>query len=129
MSNVFSAVVRLAADPEKRDIKDGLSTVEFRAANNVRGKNEHTNWLQCNVWNDKLGQLVLSACFKGSRVFVSGVLTTQEWEKDGTKYFKLLLRVDQLELLDPKKKDEDPVNTSDSQQSTTAPKTKKKNEF
>lgn len=125
MSNVFTAVVRLVADPEKKQIKDDLSLVTFRAANNLKGKKEEqTLWIRCSVWG-KLQDIAMNYLKKGNLVMVSGELSQQEWEKDGAKNSSLELAVDKIVLIDGKKKDEEPAPAKQTPtKQTTKPTTK-----
>ncbi len=96
--NKFLGTGRLVADPDVRQVKDGLEVVDFRFANNFRkmGK-EETLWLTCVAWvkdGRGVGQLVKHAK-KGSFVSVSGTLVQEEYQdKEGNTRTKLKLELD-----------------------------------
>ncbi|CAB4132157.1 Ssb Single-stranded DNA-binding protein [uncultured Caudovirales phage] len=86
MSNNFSAVVTLGKDAETRQA--GSSTVtSFSGANNIgHGDKKQTLWIKCSVWGDR-GSKSAQYLLKGGQVWVSGELSTREYE--GKTYFEL----------------------------------------
>lgn len=80
MSNVFSFTGRLGRDAEVRSTPSGQTVLSVAVANDVGyGENKKTLWIRVSVWGKRaegpLGELLK----KGREVFVSGVLTEQEF--------------------------------------------------
>jgi len=94
----------LVADPDVKTVTfGGKSSVvaSFRLANNRfyrqsnGDKGEATIYIDCEAWDsgaETIGKLLA----KGDGVVVSGYLKMDNWEKDGQKFSKLKLRVDEF---------------------------------
>lgn len=116
---VFSG--NMAADPETRQVKDGVSVTDFRLAVNNPRKEGEVLWLTCVAWNrDGKGvgeKLIQPFAKKGSLVAVSGRLSVEEFEgKDGTNRTKLKVELDDngFEFVGSKKKDDaEPVKEAE----------------
>ena len=79
MSNVFSCVGNLSKDAELRDV-GGHSVLNFNVANNLGyGDKKSVLWLRCALWG-KRGESIAQYLTKGTKVFVTGELTTSEYE-------------------------------------------------
>ena len=103
MSNVFSCAGSLGRDAELKTVGAG-SVLNFAVANSIGfGDKKVTLWLDCALWG-KRGESVAQYLKKGQSVFVSGELTTREYQaKDGTLKTVLALNVNVVDLLGGKK--------------------------
>jgi len=105
---MISATVigNLGRDAELKTIAGGRAVCNFSVASAGRAGNEKvTTWVRCAMWGAR-GEKVAQYLTKGTRVGVSGTLTTRE--HDGKTYLEL--DVHELELLGdrPKAQDEEP---------------------
>lgn len=106
---VFDA--RLARDAELRDVGD-KKVCNFSVGSNVGyGDNQKTLWLDCSIWGRR-GEALNDSLKKGQQVFLSGELSTREYEaKDGLTKTSLSLNVQSLSFgASPKNANEAPKN-------------------
>jgi single-strand DNA-binding protein len=84
MSNVFSFTGSLGRDGELKNV-NGQSLVNFAVANSIGfGDKKTTLWVDCTLWGRR-ADTVAQYLTKGQSVFVSGELTTREYQaKDGS---------------------------------------------
>lgn len=84
MSNVFSFTGALGRDAELKNVS-GQSLLNFAVANSIGfGDKKVTMWIDCSLWG-KRGESVAQYLKKGQSVFVSGELSTREYQaKDGS---------------------------------------------
>ena len=84
MSNVFSFTGSLGRDGELKSVNN-QSLVSFAVANSVGfGDKKTTLWLDCTLWG-KRAESIAQYLLKGQSVFVTGELTTREYQaKDGS---------------------------------------------
>jgi len=77
---------RLGRDPELRRTKSGDAVCNFSVAvDDSYGERKHTEWFRVIAWK-KTAENCAKYLAKGSEVFVTGRLQTQEYEsKDGAK--------------------------------------------
>ncbi len=97
---MISATVigNLGKDAELRDAGN-TRVCSFGVASTEKKKDsEVTTWVRCSLWGDR-GEKLAKHLTKGTRVAVSGSLSTREYE--GKTYFEL--RVDQLEFVGERK--------------------------
>lgn len=97
---------RLTADPVLKTInvagKD-VSVVNFSVAvNEYRGrgndKTKEAHFFDCEAW-DSGAEVIDKWCNKGDQIYIEGKLREQRWEKDGNTRRKVMIRVEQFELL------------------------------
>ncbi len=99
----------LTRDPELRTLESGLQILDFRIGFNNRKKNRQTgewenkpNFIDCKLFGNaeskRVEKLSHILC-KGFKVALDGHLDLDEWEKDGQKRSKLVLIVDDMELM------------------------------
>jgi single-strand DNA-binding protein len=118
MANVnrVTLIGRLTRDPEMRTFANGGRVAKFGFAVNNRKKNQQTGqweddpvFLDCEAFNRdtgrKMADLVEQYVFKGHQVYVEGHLRMDQWtsNQDGQKRSKLVVVVDDLQFLEPKK--------------------------
>lgn len=104
MSNVFSGVCTVGRDAEVRYLPSGSAVLNVTVANNVGfGDKQKTNWIRVVIFGKRAEGELKNYLVKGQQVFVSGELTTQEFNKnDGTKGFALEVNANILDLIGKK---------------------------
>lgn len=96
---------RLTKDPEVRTTSSGKEVCSFTVANDKPGKDAGTNFIDCVAW-EKRGEVISKYFNKGSRIFLTGHLDQQSWEKDGQKRSKLVVILDNFSFVDKKEEKE-----------------------
>ena len=101
--NQVSIIGRLGQDPELRYTPSGKAVARMSVAVNERyGENERTYWFPVICWNG-LGETVSQYLHKGSKVAVSGRLTTRSYEtEDGGPRTITEIIANSVDFLDPK---------------------------
>lgn len=115
--NRITAVGRLTADPELKELKEDSKVVNFTIAVDRPTKDETTDFFRCFAWN-KLAEIVAEYGEKGRLVLVGGRLEQRTYEKEGQKHTVAEIRVEDFQLLDSKKsgsKDRSGMPASESQ--------------
>jgi single-strand DNA-binding protein len=99
MNNV-QLIGRLGKEPEARTTGGGTSVVNVSLAVSKRIKNgeDQTTWVRLVFW-DKLAQVVLQYCRKGSQIAIVGELQARDYLKDGVSRTITEVRVHGLDLL------------------------------
>lgn len=99
----------LGADPEMRYTADGTACASFSVAvseswkdKNTGEQKEVTEWIRCVAWK-KLAEIIEQYVKKGSKVYLEGKLQTRSWEQDGGKRYATEVIVDELQMLDGRK--------------------------
>ena len=106
--NQVSIIGRLGQDPELRYTPSGKAVARMSVAVNERyGENERTYWFPIICWNG-LGETVSQYLHKGSKVAVSGRLTTRSYERDGETRTLTEIIANSVDFLDPKPSDNGP---------------------
>ena len=86
---------RLARDAELKDLGEN-KVCNFSIGSNVGfGDKQKTIWLDCSIWGRR-GESLNDSLKKGQQVFISGELSTREYEKDGVAKTALSLNVQSL---------------------------------
>lgn len=104
--NAVQCAGNLTRDPEAKEFS-GKTVAKFGIALNRKWKNKEGEWqeepcfIDCEAWGDT-AKRICERAGKGSKVYLSGRLKMDTWEKDGQKRSKLLLAVDSVQFLDPK---------------------------
>jgi len=117
------ALGNLTKDPEIKEVRD-TRVAKFSIASNRNIKKGEKDgepvyesvatFLDCESWGGVCK--VLERWGKGDTIMVCGELEQQNWEKDGVKHSKMLLRVDKVKGVKTKDKQvaaEVPVTESD----------------
>jgi len=99
----------LAADPELRHTKSGVSVSNFSVATNRFSyddggeKSEVTDFHRIVVWN-KLADIVSKYLVKGSAVYIEGKIVNRSFEdKEGKRHFRTEIVAENLNILTWKK--------------------------
>ena len=104
-ANVVTLTGRIGRDAEVKTFQNGGCVIEWSMATSETWKDresgekkEKTTWHECkkHVKSDGLARLIL----KGHMIHVLGSITVEEWEKDGKKNRKTVIRVEDVTLLD-----------------------------
>jgi single-strand DNA-binding protein len=120
--NVVVLKGNLTRDPESRSIRgaDGEVTVcNFALAVNRRYKKKSgdaandTVFVDCEIW-DKGADLLTTYFKKGDPILVNGSLKLDTWEKDGQKFSKLKVRVNEVDFINGKKSEGQPTTMAGS---------------
>ena len=98
--NVFTALIRLGADPEQKFLGNDKSVVTFNGAvDSGFGDKKVTTWIRFQVWGKK-GDTVMQYLAKGSQAVVSGELTNRKWaDKEGQDRYSLEVDVNSLSFV------------------------------
>lgn len=100
---------RIATNLEVKQTTSGKSVCEFNIASNrfTNSDGEQvTDFVKCVVWNKQAESLVKYQR-KGNLIAVIGRMNVDTYQdKDGKNKYKTYVQVEELEFLEPKKKDE-----------------------
>lgn len=106
--NMCSFIGRLGADPETRFTTSGDPVCSFRIAVGWKSKEkEGTEWVSITTFG-KLAEICGQYLVKGSQVFVSGRMKTDEYEKDGVKRYSTKIVADRMQMLGGKQTSDEP---------------------
>ena len=113
--NKVMLIGRLTRDPEMRTFANGGRLASFGFAVNNRKKNQQTGeweddpvFIDCNAFNrgdfGKLADTIERFLKKGSQAYLEGHLRLDKWDDkaSGQKRSKLVMVVDNMQLLDPR---------------------------
>ena len=102
----LSVTARLTRDPEVKSFKSG-TVAKFGVAYNYGvGEKRKVSYLDCESWDEKKVEFIQKYLKKGSRVTLNGRLDQDNWEKDGVKQSKHVLKVDGIYFADSLKTEE-----------------------
>ena len=91
------------AEPEIKEIPSGKSLMVLRLAVNEKiGEGERTSFITVNSWREQLNNKLMQLQLKGKNLKIRGPLHIEEWEKDGHKFQKPVVTIDNLTFLDKK---------------------------
>lgn len=111
--NKVIMIGRVTKDVEVKATPNGKSVTMFTlAVDDGHGENKRTYFPNIVVWG-KTAEVCGKYLHKGSKVAVSGKLTTRSYEKDGHKVYVTEVVADMydgIEFLDPKKQDNSPMD-------------------
>jgi single-strand DNA-binding protein len=99
--NVVSLVGRAGRDPEMKYFESGSVRCSLTLAVNRRSKRtDEPDWFDLEIWG-KTAEVAGNYVRKGSLIGVKGAIKFDRWtdRNTGEERQKLLIRVDQLELL------------------------------
>ena len=102
MNNV-SLIGRTTDDIELRTTTNNKSVVNFTLAVPRKFKKDETDFIECEAWG-KTAELLSTYIHKGQQVGLFGNLQFVKWEKDGRKYSKLIVSVQDLTFIVNEKK-------------------------
>ena len=106
---MVSVIGRTTAEPEIRKTQTGKQVTQFTVAvDRYSGDGQKTaDFIQCVAWAKK-AEILEKYVRKGDKIGISGHLQTRSYEaKDGSKRHVTELFVDALDLLQPKRQQDD----------------------
>lgn len=114
MINSFAIVGRAVADPEIKNFNSGSKVAEIRIALNGKDKdgNKTSQFFTVKIWN-KQAEIAETYLKKGHRVGFTGELATEEWEQNGNKRSKVILKAHRIALLQAKDDNDNAQQTSE----------------
>nr|UVX51802.1 MAG: Single-strand binding protein family protein [Bacteriophage sp.] len=111
--NVVNISGNLTRDSELRRTAGGTAILGFGVAVNDRRKNQQTgewedypNFVDCTMFGTRAEKLA-GMLTKGAKVCILGKLRYMSWEKDGQKRSKIEVIVDDIELMQNRKPQQD----------------------
>lgn len=110
--NKVYLIGNLTRDPETRTLKSGSAVANMRMAISEKYKTkegketESVCYVDVVAWSP-LAENCAKFLSKGSPVMVEGMLQLDEWEKDGKKHGKLVVRASAVEFLGKRKQEND----------------------
>lgn len=108
--NTVALVGRLAREPENRHTQQGTSVTSFTLAVG-NGKDREAAFIDCVAWKGT-AEFVSAWMHKGSKVAVSGRLSTRNWEdKTGAKRKATEVVVLDIEFAESKRDGVEPTQT------------------
>ena len=106
--NIYVGIGNLTRDVEVRVVNTGgkqtsVATFTLAITRRFQRKNsqewsEHTDFIPCEAWDsgaERLGE----KCGKGDRIAVEGRLKVNEWEKDGQRHSRMVVRVNRFSVM------------------------------
>ena len=100
--NSFICTGRLTKDIELIYTQNGKAVGKGSIAVNRKFKEvEKTIFLDFDIW-EKQAEILTEYTKKGSKILLKGRLEQDSWEKDGKKFQKIFLTVEDFQLLDKK---------------------------
>lgn len=98
--NRVTLIGAVGGDPEVRYSQGGLCIASFSLATSEKrkDKDEVTQWHSC-VCFGKLGEIVAQYVKKGSKLYLDGTISYQQYEKDGEKRYATKIVVNDVSML------------------------------
>lgn len=95
---------RLVRNAEKKTTSEGLFIAHFSIANNQSKKNQDGTWGETVHYFDfslygKRAEALAPYLLQGQLVAIEGHLIQRRWEKDGKKFSKLEIAIDNIQLV------------------------------
>lgn len=120
--NKVMLIGNVGKDPEVHFTPSGVKVAQLRLATSETWKDkdgaiqEHTDWHTIIAWRG-LADVVERLVRRGSRLYVEGKIQSRSFDdRDGNKRYVTEIVADSLLVLDAKKQDQ-PANTNDAEQS------------
>jgi single-strand DNA-binding protein len=105
--NSCNFIGRMVRDPEVRFAASGTAMCNFTLACGWKTKEkEGTEFVRVVAYN-KLAEIIGEYMKKGSQMFISGRMSTREYEKDGAKRYSTEVIADRMQMLGHAKGSED----------------------
>lgn len=126
--NQVTIAGRMGRDPEMRFLPNGTAVVNLslavsRVYTDKEGqRQEETDWIRCEAWA-RTAEIINEYTKKGSTILVNGSLKTDSWEdpQSGEKRSKTYVRIQNMQLLDPKESNAESTSQRTSPQSRRQP--------
>ena len=108
--NKVTLLGRAGKDPELKQSAGGTAIANISIATDDRFKDAKGEWQTRTEWHNlvafgKTADVFQQYIRKGAKLYIEGKMQTQSWEKDGQKFYKTVVIVEELSMLDDKPKD------------------------
>lgn len=98
-ANFVGMVCRFTLDAELKYTSNGTPVMNGAVANNyTKGGQDAVNFFDVSMFG-KGAEAVAKYCTRGKQVFIEGRLQQERWEKDGQRRSKVVIVVNDLQLL------------------------------
>jgi len=104
MINIWTGIGRIGHDAEMIPTADGTPTAKFQIAVDKKPRGSGTDWIPCSLYGDR-AKLMTEWLTKGRMVGITGNIASY---KDKKGNFKLIINVDEINMLDQHKEKEQP---------------------
>lgn len=110
--NLYVVNGNLTRDIELRYTPSGSAVAHFGLANNRRYSKSNgepateTTYLDCEIWG-KQAETLAKHTKKGTPLLIQGSLKNDNWEKDGQKRSRIVIRVERFDFLNERRKSND----------------------
>jgi single-strand DNA-binding protein len=99
---------RLGKDPVVSYTSGGKARCKFSIATTEKWKDKDGDWKSKTEWHNiiawgKLAEICGEHLDKGNQVYIEGSLTTNDWERDGHRFYKTEIKADKMVMLGEKK--------------------------
>lgn len=129
MSSLNKAMIigHLGVDPEVRYTQNNTALATLRVATNERYKDSNGEWQENTEWHrvvawGRLAEYAQQYIKKGTQVYIEGSIQTRSWEdQQGQKRYMTEIKARILKILDSRNTGETTVDTSMSQEKSSAP--------
>ena len=108
--NKVTILGRAGKDPEMKQSAGGTAIANISIATDDRFKDAKGEWQTRTEWHNlvafgKTADVFQQYIRKGAKLYIEGKMQTQSWEKDGQKFYKTVVIVEELSMLDDKPRD------------------------
>lgn len=98
---------RVGNEPEQRHFPSGGSVTNCSLATTEKWKNKDGQKQEKTTWhnlkfNGGLSDVVIQYVHKGDQIYIEGTINTEEWEKDGQKQYKQVIKCREMQMLGSK---------------------------
>ena len=99
----IQGVFRLTRDLELKYLQDGTAVAKLGLACSEKFKEKETQlFLEASVFGKVAEVLNQYAGVKGTQIFLTGKLKTEQWEKDGVKNSKVVMMIEDFQFIGSK---------------------------
>ena len=99
----IAGVFRLTRDLELKVLQDGTPVAKLGLACSEKFKEKETQlFLEASIFGKAAEVLNTYAGSKGTQIFLTGKLKTEQWEKDGQKHSKVVMMIEDFQFIGSK---------------------------
>jgi single-strand DNA-binding protein len=99
----IQGVFRLTRDLELKYLQDGTPVAKLGLACSEKFKEKETQlFLEASIFGKASEVLSQYAGAKGTQIFLTGKLKTEQWEKDGQKHSKVVMMIEDFQFIGSK---------------------------
>lgn len=99
----IQGVFRLTRDLELKYLQDGTAVAKLGLACSEKFKEKETQlFLDASIFGKASEVLNQYAGAKGTQIFLTGKLKTEQWEKDGQKHSKVVMMIEDFQFIGSK---------------------------